>query len=146
MELKDKSKRYFQALGINPNIKGNLHKDTFLDEAPIPVKGLIDGSCTINIECFLFYTYIEVIMNESGYTFEGYSGGIGFPTELLTEGIIYYNDLDTLLRATTFGLVFISAEGGIAQVTWGTSGNATALADGVSIGAFAGSGNWRKST
>ena len=60
-----------------------------------------------------------------------------------SAGDIYYDNIDTLLKATTFGLAFVATDGGIVQVTWGTSGNATAAAVGEGAGVFAGSGSWK---
>ena len=42
------------------------------------------------------------------------------------------------------GSIFIAEDGGALQVTWGTSGNATAVGVGEGLGAFGGSGSWKK--
>jgi hypothetical protein len=62
--------------------------------------------------------------------------------DITGAGVIYFGDLNTLLKATTFGVAFGAEDGGVVQVTWGTSGNATAGGIGEGLGAFGGSGNW----
>ena len=69
------------------------------------------------------------------------SGGVGVG-DLTCEGVIYYGNQDVLLKATTFGVAFGAEDGGVVQVTWGTSGNATAAGIGEGLGAFGGSGSW----
>ena len=64
--------------------------------------------------------------------------------DLTSAGVIYFGNLKTLLKATTFGVAFGAEDGGVVQVTWGTSGNATAAGVGEGLGAFGGSGNWTK--
>ena len=39
------------------------------------------------------------------------------------EGLIYFGNEETLLKATTFGVAFIAEDGGALQVTWGTRGS-----------------------
>ena len=58
-------------------------------------------------------------------------------------GVIYFGNLETLLKATTFGVFFAADAAGAVQVTWGTSGNATGGGDGDGAGAFGGSGSWK---
>jgi|TARA_R100000808_G_C2152339_1_gene161716 hypothetical protein len=143
MNLEERGRKYFKALGINPDTKGRAYEEKLLDAVPVCEKGLKNEGCEISVYCFLFYTYVEVNMLTSEWTFQGSAGGVGIPGGMESAGDIYYDNIDTLLKATTFGLAFVAADGGIVQVTWGTSGNATAAAVGEGAGVFAGSGSWK---
>ena len=133
-QRKKRADKWFAAHGINPNTKGNMYQDRILDLAPVPqwkddTDGVINFPCSISVQSYLFYTHIEVNFTDTttniSYRFEGGSGGIGVGS------------------CTTFG-VFFGAEGaGAVQVTWGTSGNATAVCSGEGAGAFGGSGSWK---
>ena len=151
LERRKRAQRYFASYGINPNTKGNTHQDRLLDFAPVPVwnkksTGVISYQCNISVESFLFYTHIEVEFvdpnTQQTYQFEGGSGGLGLGT-CDTVGVIYFGNLETLLKATTFGVFFGADGAGAVQVTWGTSGNATAAGAGDGAGAFGGSGSWK---
>jgi len=143
MNTKERAKQYFDALGINPYVKGPLYKEGLLDKPPIPkTKTLEQEVCIVSISCIIFFTYVEVIIPEKNWFFQGYTGGIGWPGFDDGPGDIYYDNLDTLTRAHTFGVAFGAEGAGVAQVTWGTSGNATAAVGGESTGVFVGSGNW----
>ena len=146
-----RAEKYFAAHGINPNKPNSDGINNILDMRPSTFwkKGMdsvLDYPCSISIEGFLFYAYVEVGFDIKGqsYTFQGGSGGIGLG-DLTCEGVIYFgNGLETLLAATTFGVAFGAEDGGVCQVTWGTSGNATAAGIGEGLGAFGGSGSWHK--
>jgi|TARA_B100000700_G_C15052424_1_gene860979 hypothetical protein len=150
-QRKKRADKWFAAHGINPNTKGNMYQDRILDLAPVPqwkddTDGVINFPCSISVQSYLFYTHIEVNFTDTttniSYRFEGGSGGIGVGS-CTSFGDIYFGNLETLLKATTFG-VFFGAEGaGAVQVTWGTSGNATAVCSGEGAGAFGGSGSWK---
>ena len=64
--------------------------------------------------------------------------------DLSSAGVIYFGSEATLLKATTFGVAFGAEDGGVVQVTWGTSGNATAAGIGEGLGAFGGSGSFKE--
>lgn len=147
MERRIRAEKYFAAHGINPNEKGELtHK---LDLTPTPAfkegdLGVTTLPCVIEVESFLFYTYCEVTFADSdGHThkFEGHSGGLGVG-EVDAGGVIYFADLETLLKTGDFGVAFLAEDGGVCQVTWGTHGNASAAGVGDGGGAFGGSGSW----
>ena len=142
---RERAKKYFASLGINPDTKGNTYQERFLDAPPVPSGGMKNEPCIISAECFVFYTHVEVVMLQTAETFEGNCGGIGTPGGFYGAGDIYFNNMETLLRATTFGAFFGGVDGvEVAQITWGTSGNATAAGTGELDGAFGGSGNWYK--
>ena len=151
MNKRKKADRWFAANGINPNTPDSDGNARLLDLAPSGVwcadsDGVTSYSCTISEQGYLFYSHVSVIFedgNGNTYEFEGGAGGVGVgDTE--AEGIIYFGDEETLLKATTFGVAFIAEDGGALQVTWGTSGNATAVGVGEGLGAFGGSGSWKK--
>lgn len=141
--------KYFHARGINPNRRPQLER--MLDFSPKLTwtrddYNVITHPCTIQVEAFLFYMHLTVTFEDASgdtYIFEGDSGGVGLG-DLTSEGVIYFGNLKTLLKATTFGVAFGAEDGGVVQVTWGTSGNATAAGVGEGLGAFGGSGNWTK--
>ena len=143
-----RAENWFSANGINPNTPDRNGNSGLLDLRPSPqytanVGGVISHPCTINVEGFLFYAHVTVTFNDgtNAYEFEGGSGGVGIG-DLTSGGIIYYGNQNTLLTATTFGVAFGAEDGGVCQVTWGTSGNATAAGVGEGLGAFGGSGRW----
>ena len=146
-----KADKYFAAHGINPNTPNNDGISNVLDLTPKvsfhkDSDGVTTYPCTISVQGYLFYSHVDVIFTDSAgntYEFEGSAGGIGVgDTE--AEGLIYFGNEETLLKATTFGVAFIAEDGGALQVTWGTSGNATAVGVGEGLGAFGGSGSWKK--
>ena len=146
-ESRKRAVKYFDARGINPNTKPEI--DRILDFSPIQTwsqssDGTTTYPCTIEIEAFLFYMHLTVTFTDSKgkeHVFEGDSGGVGLG-DITGVGVIYFGNLKTLLKATTFGVAFGAEDGGVVQVTWGTSGNATAGGVGEGLGAFGGSGNW----
>lgn len=146
-ESRKRAVKYFDARGINPNTKPEI--DRILDFSPIQTwsqssDGTTTYPCTIEIEAFLFYMHLTVTFTDSkgkAHVFEGDSGGVGLG-DITGVGVIYFGNLKTLLKATTFGVAFGAEDGGVVQVTWGTSGNATAGGVGEGLGAFGGSGNW----
>ena len=146
-ESRKRAVKYFDARGINPNTKPEI--DRILDFSPIQTwsqssDGTTTYPCTIEIEAFLFYMHITVTFTDSkgkSHVFEGDSGGVGLG-DITGVGVIYFGNLKTLLKATTFGVAFGAEDGGVVQVTWGTSGNATAGGVGEGLGAFGGSGHW----
>ena len=150
-ERRKRAIKYFEAYGINPNTKGNTHQDRLLDMPPKPfwdekTENTITFECSISVESFLFYTHVEAEFTDTTtketYQFEGGSGGLGVGT-CDTVGVIYFGNLDTLLKATTFGVFFGGDAVGAVQLTWGTSGNATGGGAGDGAGAFGGSGSWK---
>jgi len=151
-ERRRKSDKYFDSLGINPDTKGNMHTERILDKKPIyRPEGLIaNADAMIEIDCYLFYTHIEITMQvgDDTYVFYGNSGGVGFPGGMTQVGDVTYSDLDTLLATTTFGVFFGGDVGGGVEVTWGSHGNCvgggTADCFPCCAGSFGGSGNWVK--
>ena len=103
--------------------------------------------CQLTITSLFFYTWFYAsfydFRNKKTYMFEGGSGGVGVGSAN-GWGLIYYGDQKVLLEATAFGLAYGGAYGGLAQVTWGTSGNATAELLGTGVGVFGGSGSWKE--
>ena len=77
------------------------------------------------------------------YFFLGLSFCVKYTLLLINLLLTLSNNL-LLLKATTFGVAFVAEDGGALQVTWGTSGNATAVGVGEGLGAFGGSGSWKK--
>ena len=151
MNRRKKADRWFAAHGINPNTPNSDGNANVLDLTPVSpwhkdADGVTTYSCTISVQGYLFYSHVSVIFEDAdgnSYEFEGGAGGVGVgDTE--AEGLIYFGDEDTLLKATTFGVAFGAEDGGVVQVTWGTSGNATAVGVGEGVGAFGGSGSWKK--
>ena len=149
-ESRKRAVKYFDARGINPNTKPEITR--ILDFNPIQTwsqssDGTTTYPCTIEIEAFLFYMHLTVTFTDGSgklHVFEGDSGGVGIG-DLTAAGVIYFGSLDVLLKATTFGVAFGAEDGGVVQVPWGTSGNATAGGVGEGLGAFGGSGNWSTS-
>tara|TARA_B100001175_G_scaffold44912_1_gene34095 strand:- start:7564 stop:8025 length:462 start_codon:yes stop_codon:yes gene_type:complete len=148
---RQKADRWFAAHGINPNTPDRTNNSNVLDLVPErqwPKAGedAISYSCTISVQGYLFYSHVSCIFEDSEgntYEYEGGAGGIGIG-DIEAEGIIYFGNEETLLKATTFGEAFIAEDGGTLQLTWGTSGNATAVGIGEGLGAFGGSGSWKK--
>tara|TARA_Y100001938_G_scaffold143552_1_gene216491 strand:- start:20530 stop:21012 length:483 start_codon:yes stop_codon:yes gene_type:complete len=146
-----RAEKWFAAHGINPNTPNSDGNAQVLDMKPaITFTEDMDGTttypCEISIEGFLFYAHVTVSFTDSAgktYEFEGGSGGIGVG-DLSSAGVIYFGNEETLLKATTFGVAFGAEDGGVVQVTWGTSGNATAAGVGEGLGAFGGSGSWKQ--
>lgn len=146
-ERRIRAEKYFAAKGINPNVKGELTRK--LDVKPTAIfkdgdLGVTTMPCTIEVEAFLFYMHLTVTFVDSKGTchkFEGDSGGVGVG-EVDSAGVIYFADLETLLKTGTFGVAFAAEDGGVVQVTWGTHGNASAAGVGDGGGAFGGSGSW----
>jgi hypothetical protein len=132
---------YFKRKGIDPSIKP--------EPRPVPELADTDGMttcpCAIEIVAVLFYSHVTVTFTDpsgKSHTFEGDSGGVGVG-EIDGPGIIYYNDLSTLLSTSAFGVTFVSEDGGTAMVTWGSHGNANIVGIGEGLGAFGGSGDWK---
>lgn len=150
-ERRARADRWFAANGINPNTPNGDGLRNILDLAPVPVfdkdsEGVTTYACEVSVESYLFYTHVEVSFSDSSgnaYRFEGGSGGIGVGS-CTAVGAIYFGSQETLLKATTFGVFFGADGGGAVQVTWGTSGNATAACAGEGGGAFGGSGSWQE--
>lgn len=146
-ERRIRAEKYFAAKGINPNVKGELTRK--LDVKPTATfkegdLGVTTCPCTIEVESFLFYTHCTVTFADpqgNCHKFEGDSGGLGIG-EVDAGGVIYYADLETLLKTGDFGVAFVAEDGGVCQVTWGTHGNASAAGVGDGGGAFGGSGSW----
>ena len=152
LERRKRADKWFAAHGINPNTKGNTYQERILDIPPVPQwhkesDGLINFPCSVSVESYFFYTHVEVNFTDTStgkaYRFEGGSGGIGLGS-CSSFGDIYFGNEETLLKATTFGVFFGADGGGAVQVTWGTSGNATAVCAGEGAGAFGGSGSWKE--
>ncbi|MHA2343208.1 MAG: hypothetical protein ACXADW_15155 [Candidatus Hodarchaeales archaeon] len=131
--LKERAKEYFKSLGIDIDEKPNENLET------------ITVPCTIEIESVVFYSYVEIVFEYNGctYKYTGNAGGIGVG-DLTAEGVIYFGDLNKLIGTKAFGVTFAAEDGGVVQVTWGTHGNATAAGIGEGLGAFGGSGSWKK--
>ena len=151
-----KARHYFDAMGINPDIKGSMYQERRLDKKPkihkyFPVGETKNLFAEVQLDCFIFYTHLVVTMidGDDKWTYYGNAGGVGAPGGLTVAGDIIYTDLETLVSTTTFG-VFSGGdgEGGI-EVTWGTHGNfvgaGTADCAPFCAGAFGGSGQWYKS-
>ena len=153
-----KARQYFEALGINPDIKGGMYQERRLDMRPKihhynPTGKLLNAAAEVQLDCFLFYTHIvvTVINGATGdhWTYSGNAGGVGAPGGLTVAGDVIFTDFNTLVSTTTFG-VFSGGDGvGGIEVTWGTHGNfvgaGTAECAPFCAGAFGGSGNWYKS-
>ena len=129
-QKRERAEKWFAAHGINPNTPDSDGNQRVLDMRPTQsftedMDGVISHPCTITVEGFLFYAHVTVEFNDgtNSYEFQGGSGGVGVG-DLTCEGVIYY------------GI------GGVCQVTWGTSGNASAAGIGEGLGAFGGSGSW----
>ena len=145
-----RAEKWFAAHGINPNSPDSNGNANVLDVRPTltwkeDMDGVTSYPCEINVEGFLFYAHVTVSFTDSEgntHEYEGGSGGIGVG-DLTCAGVIYFGDEDVLLKATTFGVAFGAEDGGVCQVTWGTSGNATAAGVGEGLGAFGGSGSWK---
>jgi len=150
-QRRKKADRWFAAHGINPNTPDRNNDHTVLDLVPKPQWGkgdenTITYNCTINVAGYLFYSHVTCQFTDADgntYLYEGGAGGIGIG-DIEAEGVIYFGSEETLLKATTFGEAFIAEDGGTLQLTWGTSGNATAVGIGEGLGAFGGSGSWKK--
>lgn len=132
---------YFKNLGIDPNKKPD--QPIPMLNAPEVQEGVTTLPCVIEVECFLFYTYLEVDVPDKGKKFEGHSGGVGIPGDIEAAGAIYFADWNVLVGTSTFGVAFVAEDGGVVQVTWGSHGNATAAGVGEATGAFGGSGSWK---
>ena len=126
--LKHRAAVYFNSIGVNP---------------AVPPAEVTTLPCVIEVECFMFYTYVEVSVPDKGMKFCGSSGGIGVPGDLTAAGVIYFADWDKLKETDTFGVAFLAEDGGVVQVTWGSRGNASAAGVGEGGGAFGGSGSWK---
>jgi hypothetical protein len=156
---KQRAEKWFSDRGIDVNVDPSTLNEpnplfTELSTTPTPFFGPNAESpeiesiydCRITITSLIFYTWCYVTFydfrNDKTYWFEGGSGGIGFGGAD-GWGLIYYGNQKKLLEATVFGLAFGGVYEGLAQVTWGTSGNATAGLLGSGVGAFGGSGEWK---
>ena len=61
MNTQERAKQYFDALGINPYVKGPLYKEGLLDKPPIPETNTLEQEvCIVSISCIIFFTYVEV--------------------------------------------------------------------------------------
>ena len=152
-----KARQYFEAMGINPDIKGSLYQERRLDMKPKiheyhPLGQTYTAKAMVELDCYIFYTHMVITMQvgDDGWTFYGNAGGVGAPGGLTTVGEVIYTNLDVLTSTTTFGVFSGGEEGGAIEVTWGTHGNfvgaGTADCYPFCAGAFGGSGNWYKST
>ena len=147
---RQRANKYFAARGINPNSRGELTRMLDINPAMSWSKStdsVITYNCVIEVEAFLFYMHLTITFTDSAgktHVFEGDSGGIGLG-DMTSDGILYFGNQETLLKATTFGVAFAAEDGGVIQVTWGTSGNASAVGVGEGGGAFGGSGHWTTS-
>ena len=151
-----KARQYFEALGINPDIKGGMYQERRLDMRPKihhyhPLGDVQNVPATVELDCFIFYTHMVVTMEvgDDTWTFYGNAGGVGAPGGLTIIGDMIFTDLSVLTSTTTFG-VFSGGDGvGGIEVTWGTHGNfvggGSADCYPFCAGAFGGSGNWYKS-
>ena len=144
---KIKADKYFADRGINPNVKGETKN---LEVAPNPQfnkedEGVIDHPCEITIRAYLFYLYVTVSfvdVDNIYHEFIGHCGGIG-AGEVLSGGVIYFGSKEILLEATDVAVAFGGVGVGGVQVTWGTSGNATAGGIDLGAGIFGGDGAWK---
>lgn len=130
MDLEKAAEAHFAERGIDPSVD--------------PSEGMTTLPCKIDIYGVLFYAYVEVTFTDldgKKHKFKGDSGGVGIGT-ISGAGVIYYSDLSKLLGTKTFGVGFVSDEGGTAMVTWGSNGNANIAGIGDGMGAFGGSGKW----
>ena len=101
--------------------------------------------CTISIEGILVYSSVTVTFEDGSgksHTFEGDAWGIG-AGDIDGPGVIYFSDLDDLIRTESFGVAFVAEDGGTAMVTWGSRGNANIVGVGEGAGTFGGSGKWK---
>ena len=103
--------------------------------------------CKLTITSLFFYTWFWAefydTRSKKHYQFEGGSGGIGVGSAD-GWGLIYFADPKKLLAAEAFGLAYGGAYAGLAQVTWGLTGNASAELLGTGVGVFGGSGEWKE--
>lgn len=100
--------------------------------------------CTISIVGALVYSRVEVVFQDPAgtiYTFKGDAGGLGLG-DIDGPGVIYFSDLQKLLKTKSFGVAFVAEDGGTAMVTWGSHGNANIVGVGEGAGGFGGSGSW----
>ena len=90
-----KARQYFEALGINPDIKGGMYQERRLDMRPKihhynPTGKLLNAAAEVQLDCFLFYTHIvvTVINGATGdhWTYYGNAGGVGAPGGLTVAG------------------------------------------------------------
>ena len=145
-EEKIKADKYFADRGINPNVKGETKN---LEVAPAPLfnkedEGVIDHRCEITVHAYLFYLYVTVSFVDADgvyHEFIGHCGGIG-AGQVLSVGVIYFGSKEILLEATDLAVAFGGVGVGGVQVTWGTSGNATAGGVDQGVGIFGGDGSW----
>ena len=151
-EEKIKADKYFADRGINPNVMshGTIYGETKdLEAYPASTfnkddEGVIDYRCEITVRAYLFYLYVTVSFEDSDgvyHEFIGHCGGIG-AGQVLSVGVIYFGSKEILLEATELAVVFGGDGLGGVQVTWGTSGNATAAGVDLGVGAFGGDGSW----
>lgn len=142
---------YFKAKGIDPSVKPedgtvkNIVSDHWQFHHDMNKSGMTTCPCMIDILAVLFYSHVTVTFTDpsgKSHTYEGDAGGVG-AGEITGPGIIYYSDLATLLGTKSFGVSFVSADGGTAMVTWGSHGNANIIGIGDGLGAFGGSGSWK---
>ena len=147
---REHARKWFAHRGINPdNVFTNPEDRQFskLDFPPFPVKyeNASPIQCQIDIISFLVYCHVTVLFNDpvtgDEWKYEGGSGGLGVG-DISAEGILTYGDLNTLVKATTFEVSFVTVDGGGTQVSWGSSGNAFAAGVGDGFGVFGGSGGW----
>lgn len=146
---------YFKAKGIDPSVKpeedtvnhdiASTIQDHWQFHHNITKLGMTTCPCMIDILAVLFYSHVTVTFTDpsgKSHTYEGDAGGVG-AGEITGPGVIYYSDLATLLGTKSFGVSFVSADGGTAMVTWGSHGNANIIGIGDGLGAFGGSGSWK---
>ena len=79
-QIKDRRKRarhYFEARGINPDIKGSMYQERRLDMQPkihhhYPLGETYNVPATVELDCFIFYTHMVVTMEVGGDTWTFY--------------------------------------------------------------------------
>ena len=113
---REQARMWFAHRGINPdNTFTNPEDRQFskLDFPPVPVKyeNASPIQCQIDIISFLVYCHVTVLFNDpvtgDEWKYEGGSGGLGVG-DISAEGILTYGDLNTLVKATTFEVSFVT--------------------------------------
>jgi len=153
-----KARHYFEAMGINPDVKGSMYEERRLDMKPKIHKylpkttgGTKNLFAEVTLDCFIFYTHmvVEVIDGDYKWTYYGNAGGVGAPGGLSIAGDVIFTDLETLVSTTSFGVFSAGDMGGGIEITWGSHGNfvgaGTADCFPFCAGAFGGSGQWYRS-
>ena len=112
-----RARHYFEAMGINPDIRGSMYQERRLDMKPKihhhhPLGEIQNAFATVELDCFIFYTHMVVTLEvgDVTWTFYGNAGGVGAPGGLTIVGDMIYTDLSVLTSTTTFG-VFSGGDG-----------------------------------